>query len=160
MFLVKNIFFIRFFTACCLALSFLFLPFLVPAPANPAHKACSAELIVVITGIETDTGTMHLSICSDERQWLNQKKPFRSATLPIKNKKVEYVVQNVPCSTYAIKVFHDENNNGELDKNALGIPVELYGFSQGVRPRYGSPPFETACFEITHSKKHIEIRVE
>ena len=31
--------------------------------------------------------------------------------------------------TYALALFHDVNDNGKLDKNALGIPVEPYAFS-------------------------------
>jgi len=51
-----------------------------------------------------------------------------------------------PCliGQYAIKVFHDENANGELDINFLGIPKESYGFSNHARGRFGPPPFAEA----------------
>ncbi|WP_263078957.1 DUF2141 domain-containing protein [Endozoicomonas sp. Mp262] len=37
---------------------------------------------------------------------------------------------------YAISIFHDENNNGVLDKNLLGIPTEGYGFSNTAEPDF------------------------
>ena len=40
---------------------------------------------------------------------------------------------DIPPGTYAIAVFHDENANGKLDKNFLGIPCEGYGASNNVR---------------------------
>ena len=58
---------------------------------------------------------------------------------------------------YAIAVFHDINDNGILDKNALGIPLEPYGFSRNARARFTSaPPFEDAKIEL---KNNLEIQI-
>jgi uncharacterized protein (DUF2141 family) len=48
---------------------------------------------------------------------------------------------------HAVKLYHDANDNGELDRNMLGLPSEGYGFSNNVG-RYGPPPFEEARFTV------------
>jgi uncharacterized protein (DUF2141 family) len=41
--------------------------------------------------------------------------------------------EDIPPGTYALAVIHDENMNGKLDTNFLGMPKEGYGFSNGQR---------------------------
>jgi len=52
----------------------------------------------------------------------------------------------IPPGTYALAVIHDENRNGKLDTNWLGIPKEGYGFSSGARALLGAPSFSAASF--------------
>lgn len=53
---------------------------------------------------------------------------------------------DIPPGTYAMVVIHDENMNGKLDENALGIPKEGYGFSNDAKKFLGTPTFEAASF--------------
>jgi uncharacterized protein (DUF2141 family) len=55
--------------------------------------------------------------------------------------------EDIPPGTYAITVIHDENMDGKLDTNWLGIPKEGYGFSNDVKPLLGAPPFSAASFQ-------------
>src|SRR5512140_808247 len=54
--------------------------------------------------------------------------------------------EDIPPGTYAMAVIHDENMNGKLDTNRLGIPTEGYGFSNDVKGVLGAPPFSAASF--------------
>ena len=53
---------------------------------------------------------------------------------------------DIPPGTYALAVIHDENMNGELDTNWLGVPVEGYGFSNDVTASLSAPSFDAARF--------------
>jgi uncharacterized protein (DUF2141 family) len=55
--------------------------------------------------------------------------------------------EDIPPGTYALAVIHDENMNGKLDTNWLGIPTEGYGFSSGARALLGAPSFSAASFQ-------------
>ena len=48
--------------------------------------------------------------------------------------------------------------NGELDRNALGIPSERYGFTNNARGITGPPNFEDAVVEIGDKPIEISIR--
>lgn len=54
--------------------------------------------------------------------------------------------EDIPPGTYALAVIHDENMDGKLATNALGIPKEGYGFSNDARAWLGAPSFEAASF--------------
>lgn len=47
---------------------------------------------------------------------------------------------------YAIALFHDLNDNGELDTNWLGLPSEPWAFSGEPRTRLRLPRFEEVKF--------------
>jgi uncharacterized protein (DUF2141 family) len=51
-----------------------------------------------------------------------------------------------PAGSYAPVVLHDENMNGKLDTNWLGVPKEGYGFSNDARASVGAPSFDDASF--------------
>jgi uncharacterized protein (DUF2141 family) len=65
--------------------------------------------------------------------------------------------EDIPPGTYAIAVIHDENMNGKLDTNVLGIPTEGYGFSNGAKGVLGAPSFSAASF--TYDGRALEMTV-
>ena len=60
---------------------------------------------------------------------------------------------NVPPGTYAVTLIHDENDNGELDTNFLGMPREGVGTSNNPKARMGPPKWKDAKFEVEAGAK-------
>lgn len=52
----------------------------------------------------------------------------------------------MPAGSYAIVAMHDENGNGKLDSNLVGMPTEGYGTSKSARGTFG-PKYEDARFD-------------
>ena len=50
---------------------------------------------------------------------------------------------------FAMAVYHDENANGDFDKNGIGLPAEPWGISNNPKVRFGPPPVEKALFEVS-----------
>ena len=66
---------------------------------------------------------------------------------------------NLPKGGYAVAVFHDEDADGELDTNFVGIPTEAYGFSNNARGVFGPPELSEQLFELkTNYTITIQIR--
>lgn len=64
------------------------------------------------------------------------------------------------AGAYAVAGIHDENNNGELDANFVGMPEEGWGVSNNAGPRtFGPPTFEDAKFEFTGGTTRLQIRM-
>jgi uncharacterized protein (DUF2141 family) len=57
-------------------------------------------------------------------------------------------VPDVPKGTWAVLAYQDANENGELDRNLLGIPKENYGFSRDAAGKFGPPGFDDAAIEV------------
>ena len=118
----------------------------------------SSDLTVNISGIESINGSVYIAVFSDSDSFPIFGKQWRGESISVTNKSMSYTFKNIPHDTYALAVFHDENNNGVLDKNALGIPLEPYGFSRNARARFSAPPFEDAQFELKE-KHSIDISI-
>ncbi len=57
------------------------------------------------------------------------------------------VFSGLADGTYAVTAFHDENGNGTLDTNFIGIPVEGVGVSNNHRG-FGPPSWEDSRFPL------------
>lgn len=67
----------------------------------------------------------------------------------IVDKKCTMVFKDLKNGMYAIRYFHDENSNDELDMNFLGIPKEGIGFSNDALGRFGPKDFSEWLFEVS-----------
>ena len=66
---------------------------------------------------------------------------------------------DIPPGTYALAVIHDENMDGKLDTNWLGVPKEGYGFSNDAKALLGAPSFSAARFIYEGQDLELTIRL-
>lgn len=116
-----------------------------------------SRLIVKINGIKSDQGTVKVALCNSPENYKDNKSPFKAAIIEIKNNQAIAVFDNLPAGNYAVKAFHDENNNDDFDTNFLGIPKEDYGFSNNVRGLFGPPSWDAAKFQLKKTDQIVEI---
>jgi uncharacterized protein (DUF2141 family) len=75
--------------------------------------------------------------------------------VPITGRKAACTLSNLGAGTYAVAVVHDENNNGRVDKNFLGVPSEGYGASNNRTYALSSPKWEESNFVLKPSESLI-----
>jgi uncharacterized protein (DUF2141 family) len=90
----------------------------------------------------------------------DRSKVFMSTKAEIKDKKAYLTFENVPFGEYAIASFHDENDNGVMDKNFFGIPKEKYGFSNNPKVLFSAPSFDDSKFMHKLSETSIIIKMK
>jgi uncharacterized protein (DUF2141 family) len=117
-------------------------------------------LKIKITGFENDTGKCWFALDNSKEIYESEDSVFIGKILPIKNKIVELTIGSLEYGIYAIKVFHDENDNGKLDTDFLGIPTERYGYSNNVSAWFGAPGWDRAKFIFNQPTMQIEISVD
>jgi uncharacterized protein (DUF2141 family) len=66
---------------------------------------------------------------------------------------------NLRPGTYAVGAYHDENGNDHLDTNFLGLPVEGYALSNGVRVVLSKPTFQQAAFTVGTGDKPVALHI-
>lgn len=66
---------------------------------------------------------------------------------------------DIPLGTYALAAIHDENVDGKLATNFLGVPTEGYGFSSGAKATMSAPSFEAASFFYNGQNLDLTIRL-
>lgn len=89
-------------------------------------------------------------------------KGFREARIPASNSQPSVQFPDLAEGRYALFVYHDENDNGTLDHNFIGIPIEPMGFSNGFRVSLlsGIPDFDDLAFAFSRRAKNQRITVE
>jgi len=109
--------------------------------------ACAADLIVVIDGARNSNGHVLAAVYADENSFLNTamaKALLRENAAGT----VRLVAHDLPPGSYAVSAIHDENDNGKLDRNFLGVPIEGFGFSNDAVENAGPPNFGQARFDF------------
>ena len=127
-----------------------------------ATKGKTGTLKVVVTGMEKAEGSLKIALNNSLENYKSREdgKAFRGASVKVDSQeKMVHTFKDVPWGEYAVKLFHDANNNGKLDTNFLGMPKEDYGFSNNVRGRFGPPAYDKAKFEFSHEMQEIAIQV-
>ncbi len=93
----------------------------------------------------------------DKADGFPSKNAFKCIGVKITGETTKVVFDNLPQGTYALAVFHDENNNNTFDVNFLGIPKEGSGASNNNLPKMSAPTFEANKFTIGNNSKTLNI---
>jgi uncharacterized protein (DUF2141 family) len=94
--------------------------------------ASAANLTVTVKDVRNTTGTV-LVAAYDQSGFLKPELAKAKQKAGAKAGEVKFVFQSVPAGKYAVAAFHDENGNGKLDTNSLGVPTEGFGFSNDAQ---------------------------
>jgi len=121
-----------------------------------AGSASAASIEVRVQGV-TAKGKVLVAVC-DKTTFL--KDCAYSGSAPAKAGETVVTVDGVPTGSWAVLSYQDENDNGKLDRNVLGIPKEPYAFSRDARGRFGPPSFEDAAFELRDEKAVTTIKLQ
>ena len=113
--------------------------------ASPAARA--TDLTVVVKDVRNATGSVLIAVY-DQGSFGKPELAKAKQKANASNGEVKFVFHNLPAGKYAVSAFHDENGNGKLDKNSLGVPTEGYGFSNDAQGSGGPPKFVQAAFDF------------
>lgn len=128
----------------------LCLPPLSPTEPNVIH--------VHIENLRGDRGQVICALFSSPEGFpKDSRKAVARVTSAISAKQARCDFVGIPPGTYAVAVFHDENSNGKLDTNFVGIPREGVGASNGAVGHLGPPKFNAAAFRFSGGSLSLEI---
>lgn len=67
---------------------------------------------------------------------------------------------DIEPGTYAITLLDDENANGKIDKNFIGIPKEGFGFANFYMSALSKPSFDDFKVILKAGHNYIGIKVK
>ena len=121
----------------------LFLTFILLFSGVKTHK-----LSIHISGISKIKGSLCIAIFRPTDDFPVFGKQFKGIVKEVEGKSQNYTFDDLPEGEYALAIYQDENKNKILDKNILGIPTEIYGFSNNARRTFSAPSFQEAKFKL------------
>jgi uncharacterized protein (DUF2141 family) len=106
----------------------------------------------------TDNNKGHV-ICAlfDEQGWLDS--PLANVKSALRAREASCVFQDLKPGAYAIVAFHDENDNGDIDKNFIGIPTESWCASRNAPAIFGPPSFGSAKVQVGTVRLQLRCRM-
>jgi outer membrane protein len=113
--------------------------------ATAATVSVAAELQVDLRNAP-DRGRLVFQVFDSPNSFGDFRDPVHEVALAAEGDGV-YSIDDVPGGEIALLVYVDENENGLLDKNFIGIPTETVGISNNYRPK-GPPSFDRAKFTL------------
>lgn len=120
-------------------------------------KAQTGNITVNATEIEEVNGDIYFLIYKTEEGFPKEKdKAYKVGNISDYKTKASYTFENIPYGTYAIAFFQDENGNGKLDDNFIGIPKEPVGASNMTS--LGKPSFKKCEFELKENSKEMTLQ--
>jgi len=123
---------------------------LINSSFSCAQNNNNQDVIVNISNLSSNKGKVYVAIYDTEDSFLN--KGFQYLTTKIDARTISVIIKNIPEGTYAISMFHDENDNDKMDTMVFGIPKEDYGCSNNAKGFMRPPKWEDAKFEVSNKK--------
>ncbi len=121
-------------------------------------QSLSGDIVVEVQGLRNDEGLIRVTLYDSASGFPNDlSKALDSGAAEIEGGRARVVFRRYSHGTYAVGLFHDENRNGVMDTNLIGVPREGYGASRDARGRLGPPRFQDAAFE--HDGHETVVRV-
>lgn len=125
-------------------------------PGINTKQADTITITVTVEGIRNSSGSIAVALHNEESDF-PESEAFMSEEVSLRSSgDVEIVFKNVPAGDYAVALMHDENDNGDIDFNEYGMPIEGFGFSNDAMGDMGPPDFDQAAFS---AEKDTDISV-
>jgi uncharacterized protein (DUF2141 family) len=142
---------------CRYILALTFFALLMVSPLTGFGES-TGNLVVNISGFPSSEGFAMVALNNSEESYKGGEDAAIAKTKTmVVDKKVQVVFTNLPYGWYGISLYHDENSNGEMDKNAMGIPKEAYGFSNNAKGFFGKPNYKKVMFQLNSAEMQIAI---
>ena len=115
-----------------------------------ATPAVAADLAIEVRGVRSDAGRLFVAVHtpSEGAKFPAGESMYAGLQQQAREGAIRFVLRDLPAGRYAVNAFHDENGNGDLDTNVLGIPKEGYGFANDPPANFGPPSFEAAAVTV------------
>jgi len=120
-----------------------------------AQTSEAASISVTIDNVMNDNGKVMISLHTEDTFMKGQG--VQSLESSIENGTVTVTFTDVAPGTYAIMALHDENENGRMDFESNGMPIESYGISGNIMS-VGPPTYADAKFDVAHKDLDLSIR--
>lgn len=127
-----------------------------------AAKAQTQNVQVTITGIKSDKGQILLNVYKDQETF-SKDKPFKKIMVAKKLLSNGSTIVEVPLEpgTYGITLLDDEDSNGDMNKNMVGMPKEGFGFSNFFLEKMKRPAFDDFKIQVAAGQQNkAEIRTK
>jgi uncharacterized protein (DUF2141 family) len=122
------------------------------ATPHAAMAGSSGTITVPVSGVRNSNGVVRCGLFSSAETFRQAGAEMKGSIAKISGGSATCSFSGVPAGTYAVAVFHAENNEATIQTGMFGKPEEGYGFSKTAGGAFGPPSFNQAAIEFDGHK--------
>lgn len=115
---------------------------------------------MTIEGVRNNKGEISLGIFRSQQEFTNEKpsieKIFPKTGLRAGILRIEFKLEP---GNYGIAVLDDENKDGEMNYNIIGMPLEGFGFSNFVSSGLRKPRYSDFSFDVKPGENRVHVKM-
>ena len=131
---------------------------IVTATTLLASAAQAADLTIDVQGVAEAKGKILVAVYDKSEGWL--KKAVKATRVDAVKGSTIVTISGLPEGTYAVSLYHDLDENGKLESNAIGIPTEPIGFSNDAMGAFGPASFDDAKVKLPAEGARIVVTLK
>jgi uncharacterized protein (DUF2141 family) len=124
-----------------------------------AGPAAAARIVVTVDGVRSNQGAVFVGLYASPAKFLRGNQTDAVRRVRASTGAITVVFDHLPPGTYAVGAYHDENGNDHLDTDFLGLPIEGYALSNGIRAVFSKPNFYQAAFSVGAGVTPVTLRI-
>jgi uncharacterized protein (DUF2141 family) len=131
------------------------------APRGCTGPASKTWLNLSIEQVRSSGGVITLTLYPDDQaKFLAPKGSLYVTRIKARAGTMGACIYLPKPGTYALALYHDENGNGKVDRNAIGIPQEGFGFSNNPTILMSAPSLKSVRFSVTGASSSGRIQMK
>ncbi|MBB4315850.1 DUF2141 domain-containing protein [Roseospira marina] len=116
------------------------------------------RLTVSVFGVRSGDGLMTITVYGDNPDdFLAPGKKLGRVRVAARQGVTEACLAVPERTSYAITVYHDEDGDGDFNRNFFGYPLEGYGVSNDGATLLGIPSYESARFTAGPGENAVSV---
>jgi len=128
---------------------------------SQANAAFKGNMRVRIDGLKNQKGQVCLNVFSTSKGFPNNdKQAIKAKCVKATKNSITVDFPDLKAGNYAVAVIHDVNRDNTLNRNALSIPTEGFGFSNNPRILTGPPKFGESAVFVAGSNTDIQVQLQ
>ncbi len=132
------------FTAISLAIG---LSFALAAHITETQAADTGTIEINVDNVQPHKGQLMVALYDSEAGY-NNGTAINGKKIPVQKDRISVRFGGLKPGRYAVKMFHDINQNAKLDRLENGMPTEPFGFSNNAPAVMGPASWNDANFTL------------
>ncbi len=124
--------------------------FIILFSINTLIFAQVGKIKVEVSNIKNEKGIIYIGIYNNPTTF-PKVDVILDKRIKAEKTTVSYTFENVKVGNYTVAIYHDEDENGKINRYFFGMPSEHYGFSRNPSV-FGLPKYEDCDFELNENK--------
>jgi uncharacterized protein (DUF2141 family) len=121
----------------------------------------NGRILLTVENTRNEDGMIRVVLFNSEEGFPGKfEKGIKTVNVKAEQPVTKVTFENVPHGRYALSVLHDENENGRLDTNMVGMPKEGYAVSNDAKAgMFGPPEYDDAVFMLDSDEISMNVRL-